>query len=246
MSFSFSQLKTIRFRYRIFDSNVSYLSFMNPNRLHLLPAQSIAQTYIAHLRNIDTQTDRVHFRRNTYRLGQILAYELSKSFSYTVTEIQTPLAKTTSQCIDGDIVLISILRAGLHLHEAILSVFDQADNGFVAAYRKHDAAGNFHIHSEYTTCPDLNDKYLIVADPMLASGSSALLALEQLAKFGTARDIHFVCLIAAQAGVDRLLSEHPSVHIWTAAIDPELNDKSYIVPGLGDAGDLMYGPKLQS
>ena len=187
----------------------------------------------------------INFGTTFFGWAQLLAYEMSNALHYNKEEIQTPLAKTTASVVDSPIVITSILRAGLHLHQGLLSMFDDANSGFIAAYRRHKDDGSFDIYSEYTTCPNLDGKYLVVADPMLASGSSATVALQSLERYGSPKAIHFVCVIAAQAGIEYLLENYPNIDVWAAVVDPELNQHAYIVPGLGDAGDLMYGPKLQ-
>lgn len=213
---------------------------------HILTEKnSIANTFIAQLRDARVQADRMRFRKNIERLGQIFAYEISKTLQYEVREIETPLGIAAVSMPKDRIVIASILRAGLPLHHGMLSYFDDADNAFISAYRKHHKDGTFEINLEYVTCPDLNDCTLILTDPMLATGASFAAALEVLEKYGVPREIHLVTIIASSHGISYMRRTNARCKIWTGAIDEELTAKSYIVPGLGDAGDLLYGEKLQ-
>lgn len=214
--------------------------------LHLLSEKpSIANRYVAELRNIHIQQDRLRFRRNMERLGECMAYELSKELTYTDHAIETPLGMAQSQQTTDRIVLATILRAGLPLHQGMLNVFDDAGNAFVSAYRKHHKDGTFEIAIEYLSCPELDDAVLVVCDPMLATGASMVLATNALLENGTPKSIHFAAAIAARQGLEYLERHFPKAHIWLGDLDEELTAKSYIVPGLGDAGDLSYGPKIQ-
>jgi uracil phosphoribosyltransferase len=206
---------------------------------------SIAGTFIAEMRDVKLQTDRQRFRRNLERLGEVLGYELSKTLAYETREVETPLGIAPCPFPRQAVVLGAILRAGLPLHQGLLNYFDHADNAFVSAYRRHHKDGSFEIHVEYLSCPDLNGKTLILADPMLATGASMVLAAKKLLELGTPSSIHFVTAIAATAGVEYLQRNFPQAKLWCGAIDEELTAKSYIVPGLGDAGDLAYGEKVQ-
>jgi uracil phosphoribosyltransferase len=214
--------------------------------LHLLSdTPSIANQYIAQLRDINVQTDSMRFRRNMERLGECIGYELSKELNYVEYSVETPLGQAPVELPAEELVLANILRAGLPLHQGLLNVFDDAGNAFVSAYRKHHKDGTFEIEVEYLSCPDLENKVLIVCDPMLATGASMVLATQALLANGKPSMIHFVVAIGARLGLEHLRRNFPDAHIWLGALDEELTAKSYIVPGLGDAGDLSYGAKLQ-
>lgn len=206
---------------------------------------SIANQYIAELRDVQIQSDRMRFRKNVERLGQIFAYEISKTFQCQIEERETPLGVASVNLPSERIVLASILRAGLPLHYGMLSFFDEADNAFISAYRKHHKDGTFEINLEYVTCPDLTDCILIITDPMLATGSSFDATLNVLKKHGKPKKIHLVTIIGSSDGVNYIKRTRPDVNIWLGELDDELTAKSYIVPGLGDAGDLLFGEKLQ-
>lgn len=210
-------------------------------------ANSVLNTFISELRDTTIQQDRMRFRRNIERIGEILAYELSKSLNYRSTEITTPLANTSAELIDEDIVLCSILRAGVPLHNGLLNYFDAADNAFISAYRHHaDNPETFDIVVEYLACPNLDGKTLILADPMLATGQSMLATYEALLPFGKPKSVHLVSVIGAQEGIDFISKSFDSnTNLWIGTIDDKLNSKGYIIPGLGDAGDLAFGEKLQ-
>jgi uracil phosphoribosyltransferase len=214
---------------------------------HLSEQNSILNTFISEIRNIDIQKDSMRFRRNIERIGEILGYEMSKSFNFEASTIKTPLGDCVINELDNDVVLCSILRAGVPLHNGLLNYFDTAENAFISAYRhhKHDPE-SFEIIVEYLACPDLENKTLILADPMLATGQSMLATFEALKPFGIPKEVHLACVIGAQEGVDFVEKEFDkNTHLWIAAIDNKLNSKGYIVPGLGDAGDLAFGEKLQ-
>jgi len=214
--------------------------------IHLLSSSpSIVNRYVAELRDLHIQQDRLRFRRNMERLGECLAYELSKELDYATEQTETPLGLAPTDVPADELVLATILRAGLPLHQGMLNVFDDAGNAFVSAFRKHHKDGSFEIEVEYLSCPSLDDMVLIVCDPMLATGASMVLATEELLKHGQPKALHFVTAIAARQGLEYLERHFPHAHIWIAALDEELTAKSYIVPGLGDAGDLSYGAKLQ-
>lgn len=212
-------------------------------------SNSVINQYVAELRDVRIQADRNTFRHNLERIGQLMAYEVSKTLSYSVKEIQTPLAIAKASTHNDEIVLATVFRAGLPFHQGFLDVFDHAGNAFVSAYRyymdeKHEEVG---IKVEYLAAPDLTDKTLIIADPMLATGGSLQLAYEALCTKGIPRQLHLCCVIASQSGVDnikKLFKPLDNVTLWCAAIDPVLNEHKYIVPGLGDAGDLAYGDKI--
>ena len=207
---------------------------------------SIVQEWINELRNIQTQSDRMRFRRNLQRIGEIAAYEISKSLPTETVEITTPLSQIMSRKIKVQPVITTILRAGIPLFEGVLNYLDHADCGFVAAYRKHETNEYFSIQQDYLTCPNLDDRPLIIADPMLATGASLLEAMKDLLTHGTPTQIHIVAAIASQKGIQTVLYQYPEVNLWIGALDPDLTHKGYISPGLGDAGDLSYGHKIQS
>lgn len=185
------------------------------------------------------------FRRNMERIGEIAAFEISKHLPYKEVEITTPLDKIASREIETQPVITTILRAGVPLFQGVLNYFDKADCGFVAAYRKHDANDYFSIKQDYLTCPNIEGRPLIVADPMLATGASLIEAIKDLLTNGNPSQIHIVAAIASKEGVETLQKVYPEAYIWVGAVDEKLTDKGYITPGLGDAGDLSYGEKLQ-
>ncbi len=207
---------------------------------------SIANTYVAELRDVNIQKDRMRFRRNLERIGEVLAYEISKTLDYQVQDVETPLGIAKSNLLKDRVVLSSILRAGLPFHQGFLNIFDQADNAFVSAYRMHHKDGTFEINLQYASCPDLSDSILILVDPMLATGASMDVTIKQLKEYGTPKKIHVVAAIASSYGYEYIRRLHPDVELWIGDLDDELTAKSYIVPGLGDAGDLAYGAKLQA
>lgn len=206
---------------------------------------TIANKFVAELRSVEIQTDRMRFRRNLERLGEILAYEISKTFDYEEVEVETPLGIATSSIPTEKIVLGTIMRAGLPFHQGMLNIFDEAENAFVSAYRRHHKDGSFEIKLEYVSCPNLEGCTLILADPMLATGASMVTTLQELLAYGKPKTIHIVVAIAAAPGLDHVQRYFPNANIWLGALDEELTAKSYIVPGLGDAGDLAYGEKVQ-
>jgi uracil phosphoribosyltransferase len=212
---------------------------------NLSQTPSIANHFIAELRDVNVQADRMRFRRNLERLGEILAYEVSKTLHYTPKNVATPLGEAEVALSDQQLVLATILRAGLPMHQGMLNYFDRAESAFVSAYRKHHKDGSFDVHVEYISCPDLNGKTLIIADPMLATGASMSLAIKSLLEHGQPDAIHLITAVAATAGVEHIQRVMPEAHLWVGAVDEELTAKSYIVPGLGDAGDLSYGEKVQ-
>ena len=208
---------------------------------------SLLNHWVAELRDVHVQNDRMRFRRNIERIGEVAAYELSKTLQYKSAEVTTPLGIAPTQLLSEQPVLATILRAGLPLHQGMLNYFDKADNAFISAYRKHHPDGSFEISLEYLSCPDLNNRILILCDPMLATGASLVETIQAIQKTYTPAQIHIVVTIASQKGIEHVEKElGAEIPIWCAAIDPILNDKSYIVPGLGDAGDLAFGTKMQS
>ncbi|MEN2436622.1 uracil phosphoribosyltransferase [Weeksellaceae bacterium A-14] len=206
---------------------------------------SLINSWINDLRNVDVQADRLRFRRNMERIGEIAAFEISKELEYREVEITTPLDKIKSREIAVQPVITTILRAGVPLFQGVLNYFDRADCGFVAAYRKHDANDYFSIKQDYLTCPSIEGRPLIVADPMLATGASLIEALKDLLTHGKPSQLHIVSAIAAKEGMETVSMAYPEAHIWIGALDEKLTSKGYITPGLGDAGDLSYGEKLQ-
>ncbi len=215
------------------------------NIFNLSQNANIASRMIGELRDVTVQNDRMRFRRNMERIGEILAYEISKTLAFSSKTVETPLGNADVLVPTNKIVIGAILRAGLPLHQGLLNIFDDADNAFVSAYRRHHRDGSFDISIEYLSCPDLTGTTLIIADPMLATGASMSLTINRLADFGTPSSLHIVSAISSSQGVDFIRRKHPEAKIWLGAIDEELTAKSYIVPGLGDAGDLSYGEKLQ-
>jgi uracil phosphoribosyltransferase len=208
---------------------------------------SLLNHWVAELRDVNVQNDRMRFRRNIERIGEVAAYELSKTLHYTATDVQTPLGVAPTALLKAQPVLATILRAGLPLHQGMLNYFDKADNAFISAYRKHHPDGSFEISLEYLSCPDLNNRILILCDPMLATGASLVETIQAIQKTHKPAQIHIVVTIASEKGIEYVIKELGNdITIWCAAIDPVLNDKSYIVPGLGDAGDLAFGTKMQS
>ena len=207
---------------------------------------SILLKFISEIRDVNLQKDKLRFRRNIERIGEILGYELSKHLNYKSQNISTPLGTKQMSLSNNDIVICSILRAGLPLHQGVLNYFDDAENAFISAYRHHpDNTDAFEIVVEYLATPSLEDKTLLLVDPMLATGNSMAAVYEALKKAGTPKQIHIVSVIGAQEGVNFIKDKFPkNTHLWIATIDEKLNSKGYIVPGLGDAGDLAYGTKL--
>jgi len=213
---------------------------------NLSDTHSLLRIWMREIRDVDAQGDRARFRRNMERIGEIAAYELSKTLQYEQVTVQTPMGEALCDTLPGQPVIATILRAGLPLQQGLLNYFDHADAAFVAAYRKHNRDGSFEIEQEYLTAPDLDGRILIVADPMLATGASLSLALEGLLENGLPAQIHIVTAIACTEGIDFILRRHPEVYIWAGDIDDELTARGYIVPGLGDAGDLSFGSKRQA
>jgi len=206
---------------------------------------SIISQFISELRDVQIQGDRLRFRENLERLSMLMAYEISKKMEYKLCVVETPMGEAQVNMLNSPIVIASVLRAGLPLHNGFLKIFDKAENAFISAYRKHHKDGTFDIKTEYVTCPELENKVLIIADPMLATGASIAATLENLRDYGSPKEIHIVTIIASEQGVHHIRRLFPHIHIWTGAVDEEMTAKSYIVPGLGDAGDLAFGSKLQ-
>jgi uracil phosphoribosyltransferase len=214
---------------------------------NLSERHSLITNWIRELRDTNLQEDRMRFRRNLERVGEAMAYEISKHLPWEQVEVQTPLGLHPSKVLKEQPVLATILRAGLPMHNGMLHYFDKADNAFISAYRKHHRDGSFDIRLEYLSCPTLDGRILILVDPMVATGASIVKTIDALKEEGTAAEIHIACAIACTVGIEYVLREvGDSVHIWCGDIDEELTAKGYIVPGLGDAGDLAYGSKMQS
>ncbi len=213
---------------------------------HLSENNSVLNHFLAQIRNVDVQKDSMRFRRNIERIGEIMSYELSKNLEYNPITITTPLGTKDTTEIANQLVLCSILRAGLPLHQGFLNYFDQAENGFISAYRTHSTPEKeSEIFVEYQAIPAINDKILLLVDPMLATGQSMVEVFKKLLERGTPKEIHLAVVVAAPQGIDYLKKHIPAnCHLWIAALDQDLDAKNYILPGLGDAGDLAYGSKL--
>ncbi len=213
--------------------------------VNLSQQHSLISNWVGELRDVNIQTDRMRFRRNLERIGEAAAYEISKVLPFEEKEVQTPLGVATHKVLKEQPVLATILRAGLAMHTGLLNYFDQADNAFISAYRKHNKDGSFEISLDYVSCPELENRVIIVSDPMLATGSSLVKTIKFLREEGHPREIHIVVAIACTVGIEYVKREEPSATIWCGDIDDELTAKGYIVPGLGDAGDLAFGTKVQ-
>jgi uracil phosphoribosyltransferase len=213
--------------------------------INLSEKHSLISNWVSELRDVTVQNDRMRFRRNLERIGEVAAYEVSKVLPFVEKEVETPLGMAISKVLQYQPVLATILRAGLPLHQGLLNYFDKADNAFISAYRKHHKDGSFEISLDYISCPDLEDRVVIICDPMLATGSSLVKTIHFLKEEGRPKEIHVVTAIACTVGIEYVKREEPSVTIWCGDIDDELTAKGYIVPGLGDAGDLAFGSKVQ-
>jgi len=213
--------------------------------VNLSQQHSLISNWISELRDVSIQNDRMRFRRNLERIGEVAAYEISKVLPFKEVEVETPLGTATSKLLTDQPVIATILRAGLPLHQGLLNFFDKADNAFISAYRKHNKDGSFEISLDYISCPELEDRVLIISDPMLATGSSLVKTIQYLKAEGRPKEIHIVAAIACTVGIEYVKREDPAVTIWCGDIDDELTAKGYIVPGLGDAGDLAFGVKVQ-
>lgn len=215
--------------------------------INLSEQNSVLNQYLSEIRDVDIQKDPLRFRRNIERIGEVMAMEVSKTLNYEPKDVQTPLGVAKVNTISDTVVLATILRAGLPLHQGFLNVFDRAENAFLSAYRRVNAKGELEIVAEYMAAPSVDGKTLIVADPMLATGMSMEVGYLALLRHGKPTHAHLCCTIATPKAIECIretLNDSPDVTIWCAAIDPVLNDKKYIVPGLGDAGDLCYGIKV--
>ena len=217
------------------------------NVINLSEHNSVLNMYLREIRDVDIQKDPLRFRHNIERIGEVMAIEVSKTLHYEQTNVQTPLGVAPVNTISDNIVLATILRAGLPLHQGFLNIFDHAENAFLSAYRRVNDKGELEIVAEYMAAPSIDGKTLIVADPMLATGMSMEVGYLALLRHGKPNHTHLCCTIATPKAIDCLresLNDSPDVTVWCAAIDPVLNEKKYIVPGLGDAGDLCYGIKI--
>ena len=214
--------------------------------INLGEQNSVLNRFVAEMRDKNVQKDSMRFRRNLERVGENFAYEIRKTFTYADVEVTTPLGIANCSLPQDELIISSVLRAGLPLHNGILNYFDTADNSFIAAYRKYGKDNKFTIQIEYVSSPKIEGKILILADTMLATGSSIVLAYNKLCELGEPAHTHLVCPIASEFSLGYLSKHlpHKKVTLWVAAIDEELTNKSYIVPGLGDAGDLAFGSKL--
>lgn len=212
--------------------------------LHVLASQnSIVNHFIAELRHTVIQQDRMRFRKNLERIGEVFAYEISKTLEYEPTEIETPLGIAETAMLANHPVLATIIRAGIAMHHGMLNYFDQSDSTFIAAYRKTKKSGALEIHKEYVSTSDLTGRVVIVADPMLATGKSMVLACKDLLDKYKIKQLHIVVAIASEEGIAHVRAFLPQARLWVGEVDAELTSKAYIVPGLGDAGDLAYGLK---
>ncbi|SDE17967.1 uracil phosphoribosyltransferase [Niabella drilacis] len=213
--------------------------------INLSEQHSLVSNWVSELRDIEIQNDRMRFRRNLERIGEVIAYEISRELPYKTIETHTPLGISGSRVLSEQPVLATILRAGLPMHQGLLNYFDKADNAFVSAYRKHHKDGSFTINVEYLSSPTLEDRILIISDPMLATGASLVKTVQYLREVGRPKFIHVAAAIACTEGIEYVLREEPALKLWCGDIDDEITAKGYIVPGLGDAGDLAFGGKAQ-
>lgn len=215
--------------------------------INLSEQHSLVSNWVSELRDVNVQGDRMRFRRNLERIGEVAAYEISKLLPFKTVEVPTPLGTHESKLLESQPVLATILRAGLPLHQGMLNYFDKADNAFISAYRKHHRDGSFEIKLEYMSCPSLEDRVVIISDPMLATGASIVKTIEYMKANAKPSEIHVVAAIACTVGIEYVIRECGSdIQVWCGDIDDELTAKGYIVPGLGDAGDLAFGTKMQS
>jgi uracil phosphoribosyltransferase len=213
--------------------------------INLSKEHSLISNFLSELRDIEIQEDRLRFRSNLEKIGEISAYEISKKLPWIEKEITTPLGISVCKVLEKQPVLATILRAGLAMHNGLLNYFDKADNAFISAYRKHNPDGSFDISLDYISCPEMEDRVVIISDPMLATGSSLVKTLQFIREEGSPSEIHIVCALACTVGIEYVLRAEPKATIWCGDIDDELTAKGFIVPGLGDAGDLAYGVKVQ-
>lgn len=213
--------------------------------INLSNTHSLVSNWMSEIRDINRQQDRQCFRKNLEKIAEVCAYEISKRLPWEEKEVTTPLGVATCRVLKSQPVLATILRAGLAMHNGFLNYFDKADNAFISAYRKHQPDGSFDISLEYISCPDMENRVVIISDPMLATGSSLVKTLQFIRNEGNPAEIHIACAIACTVGIEYVKRAEPKAIIWCGDIDQEITAKGYIVPGLGDAGDLSYGEKLQ-
>jgi len=206
---------------------------------------SLLSDWVSEIRDEQIQKDRMRFRRNLERIGEVAAFEISKTLDFEEKDVQTPMGIAKSKLLKEQPILATILRAGLPLHHGLLNFFDKADNAFISAYRKHQRDGSFEISMGYVSSPELEDRVLIISDPMLATGASLVKTIQFLRAEGRPSQVHIVVAIACTVGIEYVKRIEPQCKIWCGAVDDELTAKGYIVPGLGDAGDLAYGTKSQ-
>ena len=213
--------------------------------INLSDNHSLISNWVSELRNVELQSDRARFRNNLRKIAEVCAYEISKGLPWVEKEITTPLGTSVCKVLEKQPVLATIMRAGLVMHNGFLNYFDKADNAFISAYRKHKPDGSFDISLEYISCPEIDDRIVIISDPMLATGASLVKTLQFIYAEGKPAEIHIACAVGCTVGIEYVLRAEPKATIWCGDIDDELTAKGYIVPGLGDAGDLAFGDKLQ-
>ncbi len=206
---------------------------------------SLITNWICELRDVNVQNDRQRFRKNLEKIAEVCAYEISKTLPWIEKEVTTPLGTSVCKVLEKQPVLATILRAGLPMHTGFLNYFDKADNAFISAYRKHHSDGNFEISLDYISCPEMENRVVIISDPMLATGASLVKTMQFIREAGNPSEIHIACALACTVGLEYVQRAEPEATIWCGAIDDELTAKGYIIPGLGDAGDLAYGVKVQ-
>ncbi|MEO8961332.1 MAG: uracil phosphoribosyltransferase [Ginsengibacter sp.] len=213
--------------------------------INLSDNHSLISNWVSDLRNVDIQDDRERFRNNLRKIAEVCAYEISKSLPWIAKEVTTPLGTSLCKVLEKQPILATIMRAGLAMHNGFLNYFDKADNAFISAYRKHNPDGSFDIRLEYISCPEIEGRIIIISDPMLATGASLVKTLQFIHAEGKPAEIHIACALACTVGIDYVQRAEPKATIWCGDIDDELTAKGYIVPGLGDAGDLAFGSKVQ-
>lgn len=213
--------------------------------INLSEQHSLVSNWVSELRDVEIQQDRMRFRHNLERIAEVIAYEISKKMEWVEKEVTTPLGISNSKILKDQPVLATILRAGLGMHTGLLNYFDKGDNAFISAYRKHNPDGSFDIHMEYMSCPEIEGRVVILSDPMIATGSSLVKSIEFLKEEGQIKQLHIACAIACTVGLEFVKRAFPQATIWCGDIDDEITAKGYIVPGLGDAGDLAFGSKMQ-
>lgn len=214
--------------------------------INLSKEHSLVSNWVSEIRDVNIQQDRLRFRRNLHRIASVGGYEISKELEWTERLVTTPLGTSRCRVLKHQPILATILRAGLAMHEGLLDYFDKADNAFISAFRKHNKNDDsFEISLDYISCPDMNGRVVIICDPMLATGASLAKTIRCIKDAGVPSAVHIVCALACTVGIERVLASEPDAHIWCGDIDSELTSKGYIVPGLGDAGDLAYGAKVQ-